>query len=231
MAKIIFTSDVVGHRDIKELQPQPAKNYMPLWFKHMPADVKYDTDYSKIPNFRTAKLCPNFLDIFTEGFVLPAPCDIWLKVPKDNVDDWQWKTSNEAFDIEMHGRGQLNDYLPNPVIKQIFKLNYPYRMILPKGYSVRQIPMFYDYNPDWHVAYGVLKGDVVNEINLQICFTSDNEEVLIKAGQPLCYYVPFKREDYKLVIDNDYDKYKAQIEGSMHRALSKFKNSYRKFNL
>ena len=73
MAKIIFTSNVVGHRDIKELQPQPAKNYMPLWFKHMPADVKYDTDYSKIPNFRTAKLCPNFLDIFTEGFVLPAP--------------------------------------------------------------------------------------------------------------------------------------------------------------
>ena len=39
-----------------------------------------------------------------------------------------------------------------------------------------------------------------------------------------------KREESKLVIDNNYDKYKEQIEGSMHRALSKFKNGYRRFN-
>ena len=45
--KTIFTSDVVGHRDIKEFQPQPAKNFMPDWYKKMPSDVKYDTDYNK----------------------------------------------------------------------------------------------------------------------------------------------------------------------------------------
>ena len=33
--KTIFTSDVVGHRDIKEFQPQPAKNFMPDWYKKM----------------------------------------------------------------------------------------------------------------------------------------------------------------------------------------------------
>ena len=134
--KVIFTSDVVGHRDIKEFQPQPAKNYIPEWYKNMPSDVEYETNYTEIPNFRTAKLCPNFLDIFTEGFVLPAPCDIWLSVDGDGVNDWAWKTSNEAFDISMHGQGQLNNFLPNPVIKQIFKLNYPYRIIVPKGYSI-----------------------------------------------------------------------------------------------
>ena len=228
--KTIFTSDVVGHRDIKEFQPQPAKNFMPDWYKKMPSDVKYDTDYNKIPNFRTAKLCPNFSDIFNEGFVLPEQFDMWLIVHGDGVDDWIWKTSNSAFDIEMHGQGQLNNYLPNPIVRQIFKLNYPWRIIVPKGYSIRQIPLFYDYNPDWHVAYGVLKADVVHEINLQICYTSKEEEVFIKAGEPLCYYVPFKREESKLVIDNNYDKYKAKIDGSMHRALSKFKNGYRRFN-
>ena len=51
---------------------------MPDWYKKMPSDVKYDTDYNKKPNFRTAKLCPNFSDIFTEGFDTPAPCDMWL---------------------------------------------------------------------------------------------------------------------------------------------------------
>ena len=123
--KTIFTSDVVGHRDIKEFQPQPAKNFMPDWYKKMPSDVQYDTDYKKIPNFRTAKLCPNFSDIFTEGFVLPAPCDIWLSVPGDKVDDWMWKTSNSAFGLEMHGQGQLHNYLPNPVDKSFETLeNY-----------------------------------------------------------------------------------------------------------
>ena len=39
-----------------------------------------------------------------------------------------------------------------------------------------------------------------------------------------------KEKESKLVIDNNYDKYKAQIDGSMHRALSKFKNGYRRFN-
>ena len=76
--KTIFTSDVVGHRDIKEFQPQPAKNFMPDWYKNMPSDVKYDTDYNKIPNFRTAKLCPNFSDIFTEGFVLSTSAPIGM---------------------------------------------------------------------------------------------------------------------------------------------------------
>ena len=56
--KTIFTSDVVGHRDIKEFQPQPAKNFMPDWYKKMPSDVQYDTDYKKIPNFRTANYVP-----------------------------------------------------------------------------------------------------------------------------------------------------------------------------
>ena len=46
--KTIFTSDVVGHRDIKEFQPQPAKNFMPDWYKKMPSDVQYDTDYKKM---------------------------------------------------------------------------------------------------------------------------------------------------------------------------------------
>ena len=32
-------------------------------------DVKYDTDYNKIPNFRTAKLCPNFSDILAISFI------------------------------------------------------------------------------------------------------------------------------------------------------------------
>ena len=69
---------------------------------------------------------------------------------------------------------------------------------------------------------------IINELLDTII--SKEEEVFIKAGEPLCYYVPFKREESKLVIDNNYDKYKPQIEGSMHRALSKFKNGYRRFN-
>lgn len=228
--KAVFTCDIVGFRDIKEFQPQPARNFIPKWFKDMPIDVPYFSTDKLIPNTRTVRLCPSFTDIFTEGFVLPAPCDIWMKVDKDDVEKWSWKLPNDKFSMEMHTRIQYSAQVPHTPVKQIFKLNYPWRLIVPKGYSVRQVPLIYDYNPDWHVAYGTYHADVVNEINLQILFTSDKEEILIKAGEPLCYYIPYKREELEMVIDNDYEKYKPKIEESMFRALAKFKNAYRIFN-
>ena len=74
----------------------------------MPSDVKYDTDYNKIPNFRTAKLCPNFFVISLKDLFYLHHV-ICISVHGDGVDDWIWKTSNSAFDIEMHGQA-LNNF-------------------------------------------------------------------------------------------------------------------------
>ena len=49
--KITFVSIVPGLDMIKELQPKPAKNFIPEWFRQIPSDR---TD--------TVKVCPSFPD-------------------------------------------------------------------------------------------------------------------------------------------------------------------------
>lgn len=231
--EIIFVTEHEGFENIKELRPYPASEYMPQWFKDMPTEVKSTeadnsiTDHirKKIPNIRTAKLCPSFTDIHNEGFILPAPCDIWLRVEEDGT--WEYRLSNPTFSMEDHGNHQYVNHVENNV-KHIFKLTYPYNIIVPEGYSIRQVPMFYDYNPDWHIAYGILESDKAPEISLQILYTSEDNEILIKAGTPLCYYVPYKRTNYSMKIGK-YRLYRTKILEGWHRGTSSFKNSSKKF--
>ena len=230
--EIIFVTEYEGFANIKELRPYPASEYMPEWFRKLPADIKLPNEgfseeghISKImPNVRTAKLCPSFTTIYNEGFVLPAPCDIFLRV--DDNGDWEWKVANPLFGVEEHGDHQYANHEPN--VKKVFKLIYPYQLIVPKGYSIRQVPMFYDWNKDWQVAYGVFEADKIPEIAIQILYTSDKEEVVIKAGTPLCYYVPYKRESYSMVI-GDYKEHKDKILEGWHRGVTTFKNASAKF--
>jgi hypothetical protein len=190
--KIVFVSEYDGFDNIKELRPYPASEFMPDWFRQMPAEVKLPAEdftvdgyiRKKIPNIRTAKLCPSFVDIYNEGFVLPAPCDIWLRVEEDGT--WEYRLSNPLFSMEDHG------------------------------------------NPEWHLAYGIFEADKMPEISVQLLYTSEDNEVVIKAGTPLGYYVPFKREKFSMEI-GDYNEYRTKILEGWHRGVTAFKNSSRKF--
>lgn len=231
--QVTFVTEHEGFDNIKELRPYPASEYMPEWFKQVPSEVKLaegdnsisDHVRKKIPNIRTVKLCPSFSDIYNEGFILPAPCDIWMRVEEDG--EWEYRLSNPSFSMEDHGNNQYVNHVNNDV-KHIFKLTYPYNIIVPDGYSIRQVPMIYDYNPDWHVAYGVVESDKAPEVSIQILYTSKENEVLIKAGTPLVYYVPFKRTKYTMNI-GDYKDYSSKISEGWHRGTTSFKNSSRKF--
>ena len=221
---ITFVSSFDGFNEIENLRPYPAK--IPEWYKNIPIDIDQEEGYNRklIPNMRTSKTCPSFLDIFTEGFILPAHTDMWFRVEENG--QFEWQVANTSFHIETHNNHQLVNHIKSP-IKQVFKIIYPWFVVVPKGYSIRQLPMFWDYNPDWHIAYGTFKADRIPEIALQLNFTSEKNEIFIKAGTPLCQYVPYKRESFNIKIGN-YKKYHNYIMESWHRASTSFKHSYRK---
>lgn len=226
--KVVFTTNKIGFDELEEFKPRLAKSYMPEYFKNMPKDntTAYPIVNKLVPNIRTAKVCPSFLDMYNQSIVLPAPCDIWLKVTEEHAE---YRTSNKQIQMDFHQNSQFVDYLPNPKpVKAVFKLYYPYYAILPKGYNFKQVPMFYDFNKDWSVAYGQYQADEITEVVCQILYTSDKEEVLIKAGEPLCLYLPYKREDVKIEFDK-FKKHETKINASIHKAVSRFIYSHRKF--
>lgn len=236
MTVLKYTSTVEELLHIKELQPQPGRAFIPDWFKKTPGEadrnVKHEGFKSKkLPGLRTVKRCPSFHEIFDEGVVIVAPCDIWIRL--FNFDnDWEWETRFEkALDIEFHDHKQFRDPFGDKKIRAVFKLNLPWKFETPRGYSVRQFPMLYSNNPDWTIAYGVVRTDVHNEINAQLLFTSEDDEIFIKAGDPICYIVPYKRikNKYELITNKkEREIFLTKTRANVYRVLATFKSGYHK---
>ena len=191
---IEFYSHIEGLFDLEHLRPQKGMKHIPEEYHSIPSNYGqewYKHDAERDEWCRTAKQCPSFVDVFREGYVIVAPCDIWLWT---DGDAFKWKTALDFVNISIHADNQLKDYFQDSTIKKIFKIDNVWKIRTPKGYSIRQIPLFYHFNPDWQVAYGLINTDTYHELNVQIIFTSEKEEVFIKQGDPLCYIVPFKRE-------------------------------------
>jgi len=219
MVKTIFVSK---YNNIQEItKPEYSKNNIPKWFKNLPIVKSNASDKLIKPN---SKSCPSFISIYKEGYIIKAPCDILLKV---DGDKWEWNTPSTMFNIEIHEDEQLLDYLPrNHNIKKVFKLIYPFSIITPKGYSVRQVPIYYDFNSDWEVAYGVYDTDRLHDINPQILYKSDKKEILIKQHTPLMQLVPFKRENNTMIVVNNNKRYSKILDTAKYKIISKFNGGY-----
>lgn len=231
--KIITCTFNMGVYSSLDVHLQPANKFIPSWWKSIPRDINEEglsfpvVGKEIIPNGRTVKYCPSFADIFNLGYVLPAPVDMWFSVAKDNYDINYWKIANEAFEIELHHDSQMIQHINSP-IKKVFKFVNPIQIIGPPGYSLMQLPMFYHYDQmdDWYVPYGVIDIDVHHEVNPQIFYVSDKDEVYIKAGTPLCYYIPFKRTDTKVEMKPMDEELKNKVIKSQYLAHRSFSKGY-----
>lgn len=209
-----------GLEYIDKSKPRESKYFYPEWWKKIPSKMGDGV----IPHTRTVKMCPSFADIYNEGFVIVAPCDIVLRYHEQS-QLWEWETSMSQIKIEVHGNNQFVNWVDGNV-KSIFKLPLPYAVFLPKGYNLRQVPLIYNYNPDWHVAYGVYRADQVPELTIQIMYTSDKKEILIKQGTPLCQMIPYKREKFTYSFVKLKEIHMRKIKAGWYRATSKFTFSH-----
>ena len=71
-------------------------------------------------------------------------------------------------------------------------------VMTPPGWSVIKIPLMYHHNPDWYFAWGILDSDQYHDVNPQLIYVSDKRELLIKQGEPLFYFYPYKRAEWEV---------------------------------
>jgi hypothetical protein len=205
--------------DIEECRPQPAKNFIPSWWK----DVPFKNNIGE----KTVKMCPSFADIFSTGFVLPMWCDTILRRKKDNLFEWQ--VSNEAFQWDFHGGPQMLNYIEgfDSTKSMIFKAISPWFAKTPKGVSLYQMPMFYHFNKSWSVLPGITHTEFNYSLNQQVLFDGSESEVLIKRGEPFVWYMPFKREKFVLSSRSSTDEDDYLQEVSYNTTMSKFSGAYK----
>jgi hypothetical protein len=198
---IEFVATIEGLEEFEEITPKPTKSFIPQWFKDAPN------------NPDSIKMCPSFPDFFSQGYVIPAWQDILLQYDKKTMN-WNIQSAGVFFEWGIHHNGQFLDFadVTTPVDKKevsiIFKANSPWSIVTPKGWSVLQLPMFYNFEHEFSVTPGIIDTDLYHEINMQVLFPADKNEIFIKRGTPLAMFIPFKRTKYKHVVrkQNKKDK-------------------------
>lgn len=216
--KVSFYTDIPGLHLSNPIKK--SMSYIPKWFK----DIKASTDEL---SSATIKTCPGFIDYFKQGYVVSLWCDVYLNITiQNNKLQYEWNVP-DGNKFNVHGQEQFLDHVPKHIAKKtkiILKPDCPWKIITPKGYSVLQLPMYYNYNKDFEVLPGVLHTDVYHTINQQMCIFREGE-FIIKKGTPLATYVPYKREEFTFEMTNDI-KLKHKVETQNNIVNSKFKGKF-----
>ena len=198
---IEIISMVEGLSAMEDTLPKPSNKYLPNWWKQtklIPTSVS-----SKTLIVGNVKNCPSFPDYFSQGFVIPMWVDSILRY-EESDNQYLWRVADDRFKWSVHSQHQFIDDVDfryqNKKGLFVFKTECPWKIITPPGYSVCQLPIFYDFDAEFSVLPGIVDTDVHHTVNQQVIVYSSNKDILIKKGTPLAQYVVFKRDDYKIAI-------------------------------
>jgi hypothetical protein len=221
---IQFVSRVPYLSQIDECVPKPMNKAIPHWWK----DTEYNNNHitTDMNDFGNVKHCPSFSDYFSTGYYLPMWADSIISYNR-KTEMWSWKTSDKSFVWDYHPTKQFVD-IAHPTVYAVegyavFKAVSPWSVFTPKGYSLLQFPLFYNFNKDFTVLPGVIATDARHTLNIQILIHSDKEEIFIERGTPLAQYIPVKRNDALSLKYRDANKKDLQkIDSSDMRYHTKF---------
>ena len=140
----------------------PAKEYIPNWWK------KVERMITSLNDKGTVRQCPSFPEYITQGFVVPLWCDLHVNIEHEK---FEWHTPEGMFTFTSHSDAQFRDWAPKHVkdnTSMVLKPNCPWRVKTPPGWSVWQLPMYYEFNPLYEVLPGIIWSDIHHEINQQM---------------------------------------------------------------
>lgn len=229
MKKILFGVDKHSHvevftkykflYDIEETRPKPASQFIPKWWKNMPRTETLINGKKT----GTAKTCPSFSQMFSQGIVIPMWTDVIFKRTKDG---FTWETPESTFTWEFHHNEQFISYLNLPKYQTVFKAISPWHIKTNKNVSVYQFPMFFHFNQDYTILPGIINTDYHWTINQQMIYTSDKDEFMIKRGDPFAWYLPFKRDKFNFEVSVADEKKQKQMDDNHMSVFTKFSGHY-----
>lgn len=220
---------------LKTFPPAPANSKLPTWYKDQNKAKSQFSDF--------ASQCPAIRSVITEGIIIPAWSDIYFFRQTGNLQfnlvlgtnvftnyTFPWLASHHPKQYEGM---ELNDVNDNALLKLVS----PYYFETPKGYGLEFIDAFYHLRNTLRFLPGRVETDIWHEIN----FVFDTNlptreyhdgEILIRAGEPLCIAVPYKKDvKAKLNINSftkDFDDKqmaKRVLNGASNDKWLKYKSS------
>ena len=193
------------------------------------------------PTVAHAVTCPAIANIMDAGYILPCPGDIMIRTDGSGVN-FEWmsqvlfgpaKRFVKAHTPEQtEGLRQLVDQQKD-VLDWTIKLELPWRVQAHPDIVFIQMPVSYHEEDRFTPPLGIVDPSYSYEINLQLFWhKTEAGEYLIKAGTPLCQWVPVHRDflrmkGWNVVIEeaNDADYENNELmEYQKHKHFMEFQS-------
>jgi hypothetical protein len=209
--EITFSTHKFVLQDQDIIRPYPAKKNVPNWYKQMSNYINND-----IKN-KTIKKCLPFLDTLTAGYIIPSSNDIKFEVKEVEgkkdifyVPNGNTVAQQKGINISTHLH---NIYHPVEQIGgkdsflakknhnfNVFKFLSPWWIKTPPGYSCLFISPMNNENENYEIIKGIVDTDTQHEVNFPMFFKKI-ESFFIAKGDPVVQVIPFKRESWKMKIE------------------------------
>jgi hypothetical protein len=184
-------------------KPEPANKHIPEWYRNIPSKLDNDKKfgiarYVTSGTNSTIKGCSPFLDAMTAGYVYTLPTDVEFRIIEDGNITVKWSTGGEF--VSDHSANQ-HPGLP-PAHKDfdfVLKWAFPFVIETPPGYSCIYTHPINQHNLPFRTFTGIVETDKY-PLPVQFPFQivqEFEERMIIEKGTPICQIIPFKRDDWK----------------------------------
>jgi hypothetical protein len=182
--------------------PKPASKYLPEWYRKQPGVVG-------LPEEQTAqgvvgptiKKCMPIFDMLTAGYMITAPCDIYLDATNSEKLTYSVPPALRQFQGDLFASHSREQYSELPIDetknhRDLLRIMPLWAIKTPPGYSAMFIhPQLSMDSPLWAFP-GIIDTDSFI-VDGHFSFLVDKTfKGVIKQGTPLVQVIPFKREDW-----------------------------------
>lgn len=198
MPKILFHSNRLYNYENK-YTPSSTKKEIPKWFSEASKYWKHESDPENYiidehgERSLGFKSCPALLDIFSFGYTLKTPCDLFFYQENNKV----YVKTEPGFEDFCDRREPMAEFVsPEGYHKDHFHWWPNWGIELPKGYSLLVLNPINRYDLPFLTVGGIIDSDDYILPGLTPFFIQNGFSGIVPAGTPYLQVIPFKREDW-----------------------------------
>lgn len=211
--------------------PIPASRLLPEWYKKQPGIVKNENALPSGVVNATVKKCMPVFDLLSAGYIIVAPCDIYVDATDPEKLSYSIPLSMKQFQSDMFATHAPEQYDHYPVDtsryhKTLLRVMPFWSISTPAGYSTMFAQPFHREDTELFAMSAIVDTDkFISEGHFSFLVKKDFKGV-IKQGTPLAQIIPFKRDDWESEIVTAEETSKSLFKQRLN-LRSTFANGYK----
>ena len=183
--------------------PRPANKVIPDWYKELPMHIVKASENINVP---TIKHCMPVQDMITSGYIIFNPYETHLIPNKNHLgyDDFLSKCPHKPhvgghhhLQLPLEIQGKNNNY---------FKIGNSWIVRTPPGYSCLFVQPFYQMEERFQMLPAIVDTDR-HDMTIEFPgYLLTDKPVILQPGDPLMQVIPFKRDDWEMVVEQQPKK-------------------------